>query len=67
MDQCCTNECKEINTKPLKEQKELRRGHKTEHKIFNKGDFSTNATIFIKKYLNLNLTLIFAIGQPKNI
>jgi UPF0176 protein len=39
MDQCCTTECKEINTKPLKEQKELRRGHKTEHKIFNKGRY----------------------------
>ena len=38
-----------------------------DHRIFNKGDFSTNATIFIKKYLNLNLTLNFAIGQPKNI
>jgi UPF0176 protein len=37
MDQCCTNACKEINTKPLKEQKELRRGHKNESKIFNKG------------------------------
>ena len=39
MDQCCTNECKEINTKPLKEQKELRRGNKTKHKIFNKGRY----------------------------
>ena len=38
-----------------------------DHRIFNKGDFSTNAIIFIKKYLNLNLTLNFAIGQPKNI
>jgi UPF0176 protein len=37
MDQCCTNACKEINTKPLKEQKELRRAHKNESKIFKKG------------------------------
>ena len=37
MDQCCTNACKEINTKPLKEQKDLRRGNKIKSKIFRKG------------------------------
>tara|TARA_B110000046_G_scaffold142000_2_gene148795 strand:+ start:1604 stop:2629 length:1026 start_codon:yes stop_codon:yes gene_type:complete len=39
MDQCCTSTCQQINAKPLEEQKELRRGNKTEHKIFKKGRF----------------------------
>ena len=39
MDQCCSNECKKINSKPLAEQKELRRGKKIEKKIFRKGRF----------------------------
>ena len=39
MDHCCTSTCKEINAKPLEEQKELRRGTKSEHKIFKKGRF----------------------------
>ena len=37
MNQCCTTACMEINAKPLEEQKELRRGNKTENKIFKKG------------------------------
>ena len=39
MDQCCSNECKRINSKPSEEQKELRRGKKIERKIFRKGRF----------------------------
>jgi len=32
----------EINAKPLEEQKELRRGNKTENKIFKKGRSKEN-------------------------
>ena len=39
MDQCCSDECKKINSKPLEEQKVLRRGKKSERKTFTKGRF----------------------------
>ena len=39
MDQCCSDKCKEINSKPLEEQKVLRRGKKSERKTFTKGRF----------------------------
>ena len=42
MEQCCSNECKKINSKPLEEQKKLRRGKRIEHKIFKKGRFKKN-------------------------
>ncbi|WP_026810651.1 oxygen-dependent tRNA uridine(34) hydroxylase TrhO [Arenibacter latericius] len=37
MDQCCSNECKEINALPYEEQKKLRRGKVVSNKIFKKG------------------------------
>ena len=39
MDQCCSDECKKIISKPIEEQKVLRRVMKSEHKIFKKGRF----------------------------
>ncbi|GGW38601.1 oxygen-dependent tRNA uridine(34) hydroxylase TrhO [Arenibacter certesii] len=37
MDNCCSNECKEINALPYEEQKKLRRGKVVSNKIFKKG------------------------------
>ena len=37
MDQCCSQECKEIHALPEEEQKELRKGKSVSNKIFKKG------------------------------
>ncbi|NNF19595.1 MAG: rhodanese-related sulfurtransferase [Flavobacteriaceae bacterium] len=37
MDQCCSDDCKEIHALPYEEQKELRRGKEASNKIFKKG------------------------------
>ncbi|MDC6350556.1 rhodanese-related sulfurtransferase [Zeaxanthinibacter sp. PT1] len=37
MDQCCSDNCKEIHALPYEEQKELRRGKEASNKIFKKG------------------------------
>tara|TARA_B110000037_G_C17119218_1_gene505064 strand:+ start:2114 stop:3145 length:1032 start_codon:yes stop_codon:yes gene_type:complete len=37
MQQCCSDDCKEINSLSYEEQKELRKGQPTNHRIFKKG------------------------------
>ncbi|TDQ32725.1 oxygen-dependent tRNA uridine(34) hydroxylase TrhO [Zeaxanthinibacter enoshimensis] len=37
MDQCCSDNCKEINALPYEEQKKLRKGKEASNKIFKKG------------------------------
>jgi UPF0176 protein len=37
MEQCCSTDCKEIAALPFEEQKELRKGLPTNHRIFKKG------------------------------
>ncbi len=37
MDNCCSNDCKEINALPFEEQKALRKGKANSNKIFKKG------------------------------
>ena len=37
MDNCCSNECKDINALPIEEQKALRKGTHNSNKIFKKG------------------------------
>ncbi|MGY5352064.1 oxygen-dependent tRNA uridine(34) hydroxylase TrhO [Wenyingzhuangia sp. IMCC45533] len=37
MDECCSNDCKEINAMPFEVQKELRKGKSNSNKIFKKG------------------------------
>ena len=37
MEQCCSDDCKEINSLSYEEQKELRKGQPTNHRIFKKG------------------------------
>ncbi|MEM6718348.1 MAG: rhodanese-related sulfurtransferase [Bacteroidota bacterium] len=37
MDNCCSNECKEVHSLPQAEQKKLRRGKEVSNKIFKKG------------------------------
>jgi len=37
MDNCCSDECKEVNALPFEEQKELRKGTHNSNKIFKKG------------------------------
>lgn len=37
MDNCCSNECKEVHSLPLETQKELRKGKAVSNKIFKKG------------------------------
>lgn len=37
MENCCSEQCKEINSLPYEEQKELRKGNPNSNKIFNKG------------------------------
>ena len=37
MDNCCSDQCKEVNALPYEEQKALRRGKKNSNKIFKKG------------------------------
>ncbi|MGY6649235.1 oxygen-dependent tRNA uridine(34) hydroxylase TrhO [Wenyingzhuangia sp. IMCC45574] len=37
MDECCSDDCKEINALPYEEQKELRKGKSNSNKIFKKG------------------------------
>ena len=37
MDNCCSDECKEVAALPFEEQKELRRGNEVSNKIFKKG------------------------------
>ncbi|MEE9361817.1 MAG: rhodanese-related sulfurtransferase [Cellulophaga sp.] len=37
MNDCCSNECKEVHKLPFKEQKELRKGKSISNKIFKKG------------------------------
>ena len=37
MEECCSNECKDINRLPFEEQKKLRKGKGNSNKIFKKG------------------------------
>jgi UPF0176 protein len=37
MNNCCTYDCKEINSLPFEEQKKLRKGKKNSNDIFKKG------------------------------
>jgi UPF0176 protein len=37
MNNCCSYDCKEINSLPFEEQKKLRKGNKNSNDIFKKG------------------------------